>query len=745
MIPEGNYGAGAMILWDRGAYAILDGKSPADALQAGKLDLALFGHKMSGRWALVRLAKSETGRDWLLFKKKDAIGVETDLVDRFPTSVVSGLRVDQRGDPSDHTEPILESVKDAGASLAPLGRADLAPMLARSRKEPFSDPDWLYEIKYDGVRALLAREHDGSCHLLSRNGRDYAERFPEIALVGRYLPFDTFAVDGEIIAVEESGAGSFELVQSRLGGRPDSSVQVVMYAFDLLHLGGYDLRPLPLVERKRILRDVLPALGPVRYSDHVVADGERLFEAARERHLEGVVAKRAASTYRSGQRSNDWLKIKLPRTDHLAILGWVPGKGSRPIGSLLLGWLVDGDLRYAGNVGSGLDANTCAHLEQVFASSGIDEPSFSYGGLAQPSGASFVEPTQVATVRYTDVTRSGALRHPVFVGLAPDADWRDCSAPAALQNPAPVDTCPADDPPAGTTARWSPSNLDKVFWPGAGYTKGDLLGYYESVWPYIGPYLNDRPLTLSRHPDGIEGKSFFQKHAPDFLPDWIDTAMVDDTRYIVCNHLDALLYVINLGCIPLHIGAARISKLDHPDWTVLDLDPKGAPFVDVVRVARRLHHLLDDLQLPHYVKSSGQTGLHILLPMPRSATHEQAKMLAEVVARVAAAELPAIATVARPLQARHGKVYVDFLQNGRGKTIAAPLCVRPVPEAPVSMPLRWSQVTKRLDPKRFTITTTPRRLRRSGDPMAHLLQQRVDRSVVMAALEKLQTRLGAGQ
>jgi bifunctional non-homologous end joining protein LigD len=757
VIPAGNYGAGPMILWDRGSYRTWDGEAPSQALADGKIDVELFGHKLRGRWALVRLAKSDSGRDWLLIKKADVWAARDDLVKRFPCSVASGLTLAERRDPGPRLAALREAVRASGAAPAELRRTDLAPMLAATRGDAFDDDGWIFELKYDGVRALLARQADGTVRLSSRRGRDYLATFPEIGLVGRHLAAESFAIDGEIIAVEESGAGSFQLLQKRLGrlgrlaGEDRTSVRVVMYAFDLLHLDGLDLRPLPLLRRKELLRILLPAVGPVRYADHIAGAGVRLLAAARQRGLEGIVAKRATAAYRSGRRSPDWLKIKLPRHARLVVVGWSAGKGAvaaRPIGSLLVAWSCGGALRYAGNVGSGLDEATAAQLLSRAESLRQPGPGFETAGIAIPRGAVFLRPALVARVRYTEVTESGALRQPVFEALEEDADWRDCLAPVEAADTATSNCFAIATPPAAKPdPRPALVNLDKIFWPEDGYTKGDLLAYYESIWPFLQHYLRDRPLVLTRYPDGIHGKSFFQKHAPDFLPDWIETCRIDDTDYIVCNDLPALLYVINLGCIPLHIWSARRDRIERPDWLILDLDPKDAPFAAVVAVARHLRQLLRDLDLPHYVKTSGQAGLHVLLPLGGRMDHSQAKILAEVLARVAAAELPEIATVARPLRDRAGRVYIDFLQNGRGKTIAAPFCVRPVAGAPVSMPLRWTQVTARLDPRRFTIRTAPRLMRDAADPLAPILADPVDEATLAGAVSRLQSRLlgSAGQ
>ncbi len=741
VIPAGNYGAGPMILWDRGVYRIVDGTTPAEGLAAGKIDLELFGHKLRGRWALVHLAKGETRRQWLFIKKADHFASDGDLIADWPQSVVSGLRVDERADPSERVGALVSKARGTGAPRALLRKTDLAPMLAVAGDHAFSDAEWIYEVKYDGVRAALARLADGTFHFSSRNGLDFSERFPEIALVGRYLPHHTFAIDGEVIAVEESGAGSFELLQSGLGGRLGSSVRVVMYAFDLLHLDGFDLRSLDILARKELLRALLPTTGPVRYADHLHQHGEELFEIARQRGLEGIVAKRLRTPYRSGKRSRDWLKLKLPRITRLAVVGWQPTRGSQTLGSLLLGWIVDGRLRFAGKVGSGIDRDTAAGLLARLETIRVEAPKLEIDATDIPRRAVFVEPEHVALVRYTEATSRGLLRHPVFVDLDEAADWRDCVSPAEV-GAEPGHERPTAPPDRSSASTWSPTNLDKVYWPAEGYRKRDLLEYYQAVWPYISPYLRDRPLVLTRYPDGIDGKSFFQKHAPEHLPSWVGTVTVGGVRAVVCNDLESLLYVANLGCIPIHIAGARADRADRPDWLVLDLDPKQAPFEHVVRVARHLVKLLTDVSLPSFIKTSGQTGLHVMVPLPATARHDDAKMLAEVIAKVTESEIPEIATVARPLAERRGRVYIDYLQNGRGKTIAAPYCVRPAPGAPISMPLRWRQVTSRLTPKRFTIKTSVAMVRKLGDPMRWLLDGSLEVDEMLAAIARLRERLG---
>jgi len=741
VIPAGNYGAGAMIVWDVGVYRCVDGASPEAGLEAGKLDLVLEGQKLRGRFALVR-TRGAGGRDWLLLRKGAPPPEPRDLLREAPASVISGLTVDELRAGVTRDEEIAAALRGLRAPRRPLGREALRPMLAGSADTPFSRPGWLFELKYDGVRTLAVKEAGGEVRLLARTGGDRAQLYPEIARAVARLPLASFAIDGELVALDGSGRSSFERVQQRFTqrdpaaiARAASEVPVVYQAFDLLGAVGFDARGLPLARRKELLARFVPRIGVVRFSDHVEGDGQRLFAAAAEHGLEGVIAKRADSAYESGRRSARWLKLKVPRGAPLAVVGWTAGKGSRSrLGALLLAWQRGGRWVYAGSAGSGLDEATIdslvPRLEALRAAkppcAGVPEP--------PPRGARWARRELVCEVRFTEVTSAGLLRQPVFVRLRDDLAPADCVAPGepreAEEAPAAPEEAPADPPEPLALTR-----LEKVFWPIEGYTKGDLLAYYEAVWPWLAPYLLDRPVVLTRYPDGIEGKSFYQKNAPDFTPSWVVRKQIDGTDYFLCNDLRSLLYVVNSGAIPLHVWSARWQQLERPDWLILDLDPKGAPFDHVVRIARHVHLLLEALGAPHFAKTSGQDGLHVLVPLGARLDHEHAKALAEVLARVVCAELPEIATIARPLAARGGKVYVDWLQNGRGKLIAAPLSVRPRPGAPVSMPLPWAKVARRLDPARFTIRSAPALLRRGGDPCRGVLAGAIDVPRVLAALE----------
>ncbi len=733
LIPEGRCGAGAVIVWDRGIYRTADGRPPRAGLEEGKLEVELQGYKLAGRWVLVRSGKSAS-RNWLLIATGGQPANGKELRDAQPESVLSARTVEELRRGVDREQELIERARQAGAACGRVDAATVDPMLAAACEGPFSRPGWFFELKYDGVRALVEKNSDATVHIYSRTHAELGRKFPELAWAAAQLACRRFVLDGEIVALGEQGVPPFELLQRRLGqsatpapARTGAAVPVVLCAFDVLEVSGCDLRPLPLAVRKEILRRLVPPRGPVRFAEHIEERGEELFRAVAEAGGEGIVAKRASSPYRGGARSREWLKIKVGRTADLAIVGFVRGKGRRgELGALMVAWRRGGELVYAGNVGTGFDAQALACLPSELAARRRATPAFQTGTAPLPRGAVFVEPGLVAEVRYAQVTSSGALREPVFLRLRRDKTLEEC------------DSLPAPARPIAARMRVR-SRPEKLFWPADGYTKGDLLDYYEAIWPAIGPYLRDRPLVLGRFPDGVEGKGFFRKRVPACVPAWVSTCEVGGVPYFTCRDLESLLYVVNLGCIPLHAWSARYSDPEHPDWAVLDLDPHGVPFASVVAVAQRIHSLLEAVQLPHFAKTSGQEGLHVLIALSGDLSHREARMLAEIVGRAVVAELPEMATLPRTLRARAGKVYVDCLQNGWGKTIAAPYSVRPLPGAPVSTPVAWEELSPRLEPQRFHIKTVPERWRRRGDPMAPLLG-RVGN--VREALQRLAACLG---
>ena len=748
VIPEGNYGAGSVIVWDTGAYRLVKEGDPLDWLARGKLELELFGHKLRGRWTLVRMSKSE--KDWLLLKKADAAASEEELIERYPESVITGLTVEEMRDVPAKVETIRKHLSAVKAPRHEVTAKTQPFMLATLDTRPFSNKDWLYEIKYDGVRVLAERRGE-SVHLYGRNGQSFTSRYPDLAAALGALPVDRFAIDGEIVAFDEHGKPSFGRLQARMGltnsidiERAMVQVPVVGIFFDCLALLGHDLRRLPLLRRKECLRMLLPLLGSVRYGDHVLAQGEAFYEAASEQRLEGIVAKKAASVYIGG-RSKDWIKIKCHLRQEFVIGGYTDPQGTRGyFGALHIG-LYDGPkLVYVSKVGTGFDERSLKQIWEVLQPHVRESTPFDERGPAG-RGHHWVEPTLVCEVRFIEWTEDGGIRHPVFAGLRPDRRPEDCrreapAEPVRLEPQAPVP--PPPSPPEESRAEVKITNAGKVFWPVEGYTKGDLIAYYDAVAPLLIPYLTDRPLVLTRYPDGVEGKSFFQKDAPAFVPAWVRTERIyskdaeRDIDYFIVNNAETLTYVVNLGTIPLHLWASRLGSLDRPDWLVLDLDPKGAPFTDVVKVARELHNILEELRVPSYAKTSGSTGLHILVPLGARYTYEEARNFARLLALLGIEAAPDVATLARPIHTRGGKVYIDFGQNGHGRTIVAPLSVRPLPGATVSCPLRWEEVTARLDPSRFAIKTVSKRFAKIRDPLAPILTEGLDMAAAIARIEK---------
>jgi bifunctional non-homologous end joining protein LigD len=772
IIPEGNYGAGAVIVWDLGWYRLVKDEAPTRQLAAGRLEVELFGVKLRGRWTLARMGGKS--KEWLLLKKADAYAGAEEATERFPESVLSGLTIEEVRAGSSRVAGLRAAL--AKAPAAAVDAATQPVMLASQAEAPFSDPGWLFEIKYDGVRVLAVR--DGArVALYGRAGQDFTARYPEVVTALRALPLERFVLDGEVVALDENGRASFQRLQNRMHltrpadvDRARSTVPVSAVFFDALSLDGRDLRRLPLRERKAGLALALPARGVIRYGDHVLERGEAFYEAAAEQRVEGIIAKRADSRY-AGGRTRDWLKIKCHQRQEFVIGGWTDPQGGRGwFGALHLGVYEDGRLIYVGKVGTGFDETALRRVWDRLQPLARPTSPFD-AGTPSGRGHHWVEPTTVCEVRFGEWTDDGVVRHASFLGLRDDKNPHDVRREVAVRperegtgqgrggaprlpeaerraEPRPASARPhqasasPQSSPTATDRQVVITNPTKVFWPGEGYTKADLVAYYEEMAPWLLPYLRDRPLVLARYPDGITGKTFFQKDAPEWAPEWIRRERIHargverDIDYFVVDDVESLRYVANTGTIPLHLWASRAGMLERPDWLVLDLDPKGAPFTDVVKVALALRDILERLELPSYPKTSGATGLHVLLPLGARYSYEETRTFARLLATLVVETIPRISTIARVIQTRDGKVYVDFGQNGPGQTIVAPLSVRPLPGAPVSMPLRWSEVTARLDPGRFTIRSALARLDETGDPMAPVLGDGVDIAAALARLDR---------
>ena len=778
VIPAGNYGAGGVIVWDRGEWVPLE--PWREGLEKGKLLFELRGYKLHGKWTLVKIKKSE--KDWLLIKERDRWMSSPGEADNFPEeSVLSGLTVDEIKSGESPAAKLLKALEaEEKAVRIRVDARSVEAMHCETEDKAFTRDDWLFELKLDGYR-LIASKSRGEALLLTRNGNDYTSVFPEIARAVKSLPFDDCIIDGEVVCLDANGIPSFSRLQRR--GRLSSPMEIrravvefpaTFYAFDLLGFEDFDVRPLPLLRRKELLKDVVPALGILRYLDHIETEGEAFLEQVTAMGLEGIVAKKSASPYRKG-RSGDWLKIKAERTGDFVIVGFTKPKGSRAhLGALQLADRVNGTLVYAGRVGTGFNDELLKELRELLdpivrvdplCAGPVFEPGkepLKSEDIPDTTTTTWVDAVHVCEVRYREFTPDGLLRHATFLHLRTDKSPHECerqgwgsqtesatSDSAGPDNEGVADT--SYDPP--TPPAKAPiqktinfSNLKKIYWPAEKYTKGDLVEYYRAVSRWLLPYLADRPVVLTRFPDGIDGKSFYQKDAPVFVPEWIRTIPIwsEDTRreirYFICDSEEALLYIANMGSIPIHVWASREGSLELPDWCVIDLDPKEATFSDVIRCAQVLHRICESVGLPSYVKTTGKTGLHVMLPLGRQCTYEQSRMLGELLARCVLRELNDIATITRHVTKRGDKVYLDYLQNRHGQTIVAPFSVRPLPGATVSMPLLWDEVNDTLDPKAFTIKNAVERMERLGnDPVLPVLEMKPDLVHVLDQLAKVLT------
>ncbi len=736
IIPAGNYGAGAVILWDRGVWIPLE--DPTEGLEKGKLLFELRGYKLRGRWTLVR-----TKQDWLFIKERDAY-VSEESTESYPAdSVFSGLTVEQLRDGIDSSEDVEQRLAELNAPRSDVTPSRTKVMLAETARDAFSKPGWLFELKYDGYRLIAGRE-DGEAVLRSRAGNDLTATFPDIAKAVNRLPYDDFVLDGEVVVHDDRGLPSFQRLQKR--GRLSRRLEIqraaaelpaTLYAFDLLGFAGYDVRPVPLETRKALLQEILPTVGPLRYSEHIAEQGEAMFGQVQQMRLEGIVAKKADSPYRAG-RSADWVKIRADRTDDFVVVGFTDRKGtSGGFGALIVAQYSGEELIYTGRVGTGFSGAQLDEIRAQLDERLRDEPLCS-GPVPTGKGHHWVEPELVCEIRFRELTDDGLLRHPAFLRFRADKPPEECVLevhPSEIPEPVAVTDTVTDVHVVPFT------NLDKVFWPEEEYTKGDLIEYYRSVSQWLLPYLRNRPVVMTRYPDGIDGKSFFQKDAPKFAPDWIRRLRLwsegseRELDYFVAADVESLLYIINLGTIPLHIWSSHVEALETPDWCILDLDPKEAPFTDVVKIARALRSLCQEIELPSFIKTSGSSGLHVLIPLGHQCTYEQSRTLGQLIARVIVVELPEIATITRIPSKREGKVYIDYVQNGHGRLLVSPFCVRPLPGAPVSTPLKWSEVTAKLDIRKHTIKTVPQRMKRlKQDPLIDILNLKPDLNRALSLL-----------
>jgi bifunctional non-homologous end joining protein LigD len=809
IIPKGQYGGGTVIVWDEGTYEPIDeieGKKAQEKallaqLKSGSLKIKLHGEKLEGEFALVK-THGMGENAWLLIKHNDGFASSKDIT-KEDRSVLSGKtiasmektgeKVWQHGHEEDVEKhkpgskkkipaiPAEEMVgEDANVSLVEQAGADvkdlirsapkssipkkIKPMLATLVDEPFDDPDWVYEVKWDGYRAL-AFINKGEVGLLSRNNKTFHEKFYPIYDLLKKQEINA-VLDGEILVLNDKGISNFGDLQN---WRSEADGELVYYVFDMLWYEGKNLMGLPLIQRQAILKEVLPTNDDrMRVSKVFNASGIDFFNAAKRMGLEGIIAKKAKSTYSPDLRSKEWLKIKVHKRQEVIIAGYTKNADtSKQFSSLLLGVYEGGHLQYAGKVGTGFSDKVQKEMMAQFKPLITDKSPFEIiPDVNKPSRfrpnppkakATWLKPELVCEVAYSEVTSDGVFRHPSFQGMRIDKKARDVIREIAIHTDDVMETVEEKDthesalkPPKGKERKTllNPkdetqvrkicghelkfTNLSKIYWPEDKVTKRDLFNYYYQVAEYILPYLKDRPMSLNRFPGGIHGPSFYQKDIKGKAPDWITktfpytTGDGEHKEYLVGSDEAVLLWMASLGCIEMNPWFSRIQSPDNPDYCVIDLDPDKNTFDQVIEAAQEVKKVLDAIDVPCCCKTSGSTGMHIYIPLGAKYDYDQSQMFARIVVEIVHKQLPDYTTLERMVAARNGKMYLDFLQNRPGATIAGPYSLRPKVGATVSMPLHWDEVKPGLTMRDFTIFNSLDRLKETGDLFKGVLGKGID-------------------
>lgn len=708
-IPKGQYGAGDVIVWDEGTYE-LRAKTDIEIdeeiekkLKKGHLSIVVYGKKLRGEFSLVKNEKADDN-SWFLIKKNDEYVSKEDV-----TELQSSVR-------SKKAEFTIETIKHVRKSeIHDAKSGPITPMLASSVDEPFDDKNWVFEIKWDGYRGI-AEIGKGGVKLYSRNGKDFSIKFSPIIDALKSLDH-TCVLDGEIAVLDEKGISSFQYIQNYLNKK---SGHVVYIIFDLLYLDGYDMRDVPLIKRKEILKTIIPHSEHLQFSDHIENKGKEFFALAKQQKIEGVIAKEKYSLYRDGVRSKQWLKIKTKYQEEAIICGYTEPRGGRKyFGALILGQYNDGKLTYIGHTGTGFDDPMLKKVKELLDHDKTDRSPFAVSPIPN-APVQWVTPKLVSEVAFTEWTKDGVMRHPVFLGIREDK--------SGYQIP-------------NEEEKLTVTNLDKLYFPKDMITKGDILAYYRQVANVMLPYVVDRPQTLNRFPDGIERKSFYQKDLVEH-PEWVTTVPVyseaenKKIHYFVCKDKESLLYVANLGCIEINVWNSRVNNLENPDYLVIDLDPEDIGFDKVINTALVVREVLEKAGISSFPKTSGATGLHIYLPLAGKYPHEIVRKFAEIIAHIVHGRAREYTSIIRLPRKRQKKVYIDFLQNRYGQTMAAPYSIRPRKGATVSAPLHWDEVNHDLRPDMFTIKTMSHRIEKIGDVWEGLLEKEID---IENALMKLRT------
>ena len=791
-IPKGNYGAGTVIVWDTGSYSV---KEPLlKQLQSGKVSVELYGHKLKGLFKLIRTSKEN---QWLLIKGHDSYVSEDDLTLTSPESVLSGKsNSDIESEPEialssrstgKHSTSKKTNVKTKKKDLV-AATPKIKPMLAHPFEKAFDSKDWVFEVKWDGVRAILYK-NDNNIKIQSRNGNDITKLYPELVNMMKtsLRSSKSTVLDGEIVVLNEKGIPDFHTHQHRMHVQSSHEIMslsvktpATYYVFDILYDDGKNLENLGYLERRQILDSILKTNDTIRISEYIEEKGTQILASSKELNLEGIVAKHKKSVYREGIRSRDWLKIKNTKTQDCVIIGYSRGLGSREshFGSLVLAVYSPKEkkLKFAGHVGTGFNDQSLAEIyEKLKRLESNSRPVDRIPYLNRET--KWLKPILIAEVKFDEWTPDGILRAPVFLRLRDDKKPEDCivEADKPTKNLSEVGNEPKYIRKKVINSQRSKSkginnvavtNPSKVYWKATkehpAYLKKDLIDYYDKISDVILAHLKDRPLSLSRYPNGIYGKSFYQKDWDQKKPEFVTTAKIhsehrgDSINYIICDNKETILWVANLGCIEMHPWYSRIKDfqgcsssakiyeekcgLNFPDFIVFDLDPyiysgkekKGeepqynlAGFKAAVDIAHELKDIFKQLKINSYIKTSGKSGLHIYVPISNIYSYEQTKSFAETIATIMSRKFPKKVTLEWSTSKRKGKVFFDYNQNAKGKTIASAYSVRPTADATVSMPVEWTDIDEVL-PTDFTITNTPEIINRSGDRWHAMLSDKQD-------------------
>ena len=617
-------------------------------------------------------------------------------------------------------------------------------MLAILGNEAFDDDKWLFEIKWDGYRAIAEIEN-GNVNLYSRNNFTFKDKFKPIAESLAFIDYNVI-FDGEIVSVDSNGISKFQLLQNF---QKTGKGNLLYYIFDIIYLEGYDLKGLPLIKRKEILKNILPHLPDIKYSDHILTEGKLFYKIAEERKLEGILAKNKNSKYQLNKRSNDWIKLKIRKEQEAIICGFTKPKGSRKnLGALILGAYQGNDLIYIGHSGGGFTEKELDSLRRKFEP--LIRKSCPFRKIPKTNNpATWIEPKLVCEISFSEWTEEGLMRQPVYLGIRDDIKAEEVikEIPGNYSTDFPSNSkTNGDKVMVINNHKITLTNINKIYWPGEKFTKGDLIDYYRKVSRYMLPYLADRPQSLNRHPNGIHGKSFFQKDITQKHPDWVITKKIysesnnKEINFLICNDEAVLVYMANLGCIEINPWFSRTKNINYPDYFVIDLDPVDISFEKVIEAALAVKNVLDELDIKSFCKTSGATGLHIYVPLGAKYEFNVAKDFAYLIAKIVNNRIPEFTSLERSPSKRKKKIYLDYLQNRSGQTLAAPYSVRPRPGATVATPLFWEEVKTGLTPENFTIINIPERLNKIGDIFKGILGKGIDIQKSIKKLEALQNK-----